>query len=242
MKNVYIFPDSLQLAASFSEVLYQQIASLLTQKNKITISLSGGNTPKLLFSELAGFYNSKIRWDRIHFFWVDERCVPPDHNESNYGMAKKHFFDRIIIPAENIHRIIGENDPDEEAQRYTNEVHASIDSAKYPSYDITIMGIGEDGHTASIFPDQMHLLEAKELYVHSIHPVTHQSRISMSGTFINNSGSVYFMVSGRSKSGIVKALLNSEQTADNYPANYICPVSNNLFWYLDQEAAELLDQ
>lgn len=233
---IKVFQDKSELANYFCEELYK----LSSSKAKIFIALSGGSTPKIIFEVLASNYKEKINWDKLHLFWSDERCVPPDDDESNFGMTKKYLFDYIKIPEENIHRIKGENDPEIEAKRYAGEIEKTVSSANgFPKFDLVMLGIGEDGHTASIFHNQMHLLDSDKICDVAIHPSAGQKRITMTGTVINNSNAVRFLVTGESKSIILKKII--EEKKKIYPAEFINPLSGNLHYYIDKEASALLD-
>jgi len=237
--NVLTFSTLQDLSTSLAEELNTLIYTL--RKDKINMAISGGSTPQVLFKILADKYVSEINWSLIHFYWVDERCVPPGHPESNYGAAKRILLDSLPIPPENINRIRGEEEPGSEAARYSEVVLRNLDNVNgFPSFNITLLGIGDDGHTASIFPDQMHLINSSEIYVTSVHPTTSQSRITMTGTVMNNSQNTYVLVNGKSKAGMMKEILNKEPGATVYPAGYIKPVNKKLYWYLDYDAAKLL--
>ncbi|MBK9098567.1 MAG: 6-phosphogluconolactonase [bacterium] len=234
---IKVFKSKSELANYFCVELHK----LSSTKAKIFIALSGGSTPKIIFEILASNYKEKINWEKLHLFWSDERCVPPTDDESNFGMTKKYLLDKIKIPEGNIHRIKGENDPETEAKRYTGEIEKIIESANgFPKFDLVMLGIGEDGHTASIFPDQIYLLDSDKVCDVAIHPSTGQKRITITGKVINNSDAVRFLVTGESKSGIIQKIL--EERKKIYPAEFINPLSGNLHYYIDKEASVLLDK
>lgn len=234
---IKVFKNKSGLADSFCEELLR----LSTAKAKFFFALSGGSTPKIIFEELAANYREKIKWEKLHLFWSDERCVPPNDSESNYGMAKHYLLKYINIPEENIHRIRGENETELEAIRYSEEIKNIVDSKNgLPCFDIVMLGIGEDGHTASIFPDQVHLLDSGKICDVAVHPSTGQKRITMTGKVINNSETVIFLITGKNKSGIMKAIL--EEKNKLYPAEFINPVSGHLHYYVDEESSSLLDK
>jgi 6-phosphogluconolactonase len=241
--NINIFDTPEELAKGFVEIFKSKIDSLLITNEKINIAISGGNTPLLLFNVLAENYENKIEWSRINFFWADERCVPPDSPESNFGSAYNALFRNIVISPANIHRIKGEAVPEEEAERYSGEVRQLV-SAKHslPSFDLILLGIGEDGHTASIFPGQEELIMSDKLYAVSYHPATGQKRITMTGKIINNSTDVSFLVSGRNKAEIVSRIINKKGNTENLPAANIAPLSGSLNWFMDLSAAEKLEK
>lgn len=232
-KNIIKFDSPKELATGFSRILADKITLLLKENSELKVAISGGNTPLKLFETLASNYFSKIEWNKINFYWVDERCVPPDSPESNFGNAYNTLFKHINISPARLNRIKGESDPAKEAGRYSELVKHNVPANdSLPAFDIILLGIGEDGHTASIFPNQMDLLNSNELYKVAYHPVSGQARITMTGQLINNAGNIYFLISGRDKENIVKDILDENERAKQYPANYIKPVIGELYWML----------
>jgi len=234
---VKIFKDKSELAIAFCD----ELMKLSNEKENFFLALSGGSTPEIIYEILSKEYKQKINWNKIHLFWSDERCVHPDDVESNYGMAKKYLLDFIDIPEENVHRIKGENNPELEAERYSKEISKIVNPKNgLPRFDIMMLGIGEDGHFASIFPDQMHLLKSNKICEVAVHPSSGQKRITLTGNVINNSEQVSFLVTGKGKAGILKKILLEKNKI--YPAEFIMPVYGKLEYYIDSEAAELLDK
>ncbi len=237
--KILIFEDKLRLAAAFSH----HFINLVKMKEGIfNIALSGGNTPKVWFENLVNNHKDSVAWENIHFYWGDERCVPPDDEESNYGMAAKYLFDHVDVPAENIHRIKGEIAPEEAAGQYARELTENLPGTYGPVFDLIILGMGEDGHTASIFPEQIDLWESPSLCVVASHPVTGQRRISLTGKVINNAASVAFMVTGRNKAPKVREILSDDPAAENYPAAKVNLSEGALYWFIDKGAAEALEK
>ncbi len=238
--KIHIFPDSHQLSSFLAGILRQKSEIL---NRKLTLALSGGSTPATIFKYLVQDFASQIDWPSIDFFFNDERCVPPDHPESNYKLANDHLFRFLDIPEENIFRIHGENSPVAEASRYSQVVWKHVPAVNgIPSFDICLLGVGEDGHTASIFPRNMDLFQSKELYQVTRHPQTDQTRITATGTIINNSDSVIFLITGKQKANIVSELLARRKESILYPAAMVQPIHGNLYWLLDAEAASLYTQ
>ena len=239
--SVKIFPTPCILAEKFAEELSGMIKESGKRNKPFTLALSGGSTPELLFSLLGDKYSNSVPWEFLHLFWGDERCVPPDKSESNFGMAKQKFIDKIDIPASNIHRIKGENDPHNEANRYSNEISGFTEQrGGLPSFDLIILGLGEDGHTASIFPGHLDLFSSDKICEVATHPVTKQKRITLTGRVINNSGVVAFLVTGIRKSEIIAGIMKKSPLALNFPASYVVPVFGILKWFIDEEAANRL--
>lgn len=241
--SVKIFKSPLDLAEQFAAEIAELIHRDSKNNSAVTIALSGGSTPELLYSILADQYAASVNWNLVHLFWSDERCVPPSHADSNFGMTKRILLDRIKIPAVNIHRIFGENEPVTEAARYSQEIEKCTRSgAGYPEFDLIILGIGEDGHTASIFPDSIDLIKSEKVCEVACHPVSFQKRITLTGKVINNADRVAFLVTGNKKSDIVKKILKKTTERQNFPASLIVPVHGELNWLLDEESSGLLKE
>jgi len=240
-KAIKIFPTPFELAEKFAETMAVLIAESGKKDIEFCIALSGGSTPELLYSVIGDHFSKTISWEKVHFFWGDERCVPQDNAESNYGMTQRSLLRKISIPGSNIHRIIGENDPETEASRYASEIDKyTRKRGGLPVFDLIILGLGEDGHTASIFPSDSGLLESDSICAVASHPVTLQKRITLTGRVINNAENINFIVTGRKKAGIVEKILNKKPDAQNFPASMIVPAYGELFWFLDKESASLL--
>jgi len=237
-KNIVIFDSPKELAAGFAKVLTEKIVELHKENVELNIALSGGNTPIELFKILAADYKDRIEWNKLNFYWVDERCVEVSSPDSNFGNAYNTLFRKVNISPARLHRIKGEADPKKEAVRYSELVKHNVPaSGSLPSFDIILLGIGEDGHTASIFPNQMNLLTSDKLYDTAIQPKTGNTRITMTGTLINNAKNVYFLVSGKNKSIVINEIVRVREPVDRYPAAMVEPLNGNLYWYLDKSAA-----
>lgn len=233
MPNIHISEDKDTLARDFAGWMLELV---LQHKGDFHISLSGGSTPKKLFDLLAAEYADKFPWERIHFWWGDERMVPADDPESNYGMTKLRLFMGISIPQSNIHRIRGEEDPDEEAIRYAREIEAFVGDGKGKiSFDLMVLGMGDDGHTASIFPDNLEALELQEPTFVARHPESGQVRVSMTQKLINDSKNIAFLVAGESKKEKFRAIVEG-RGAEKYPAYYIKALHGQLHWFVDKAA------
>lgn len=228
--------------ASLNESFTIYLKEILKDRERVTVALSGGSTPKSLFDYWAQHHKNDIDWKSLFLFWGDERCVAPTDEQSNYKMTKDHLLDHVTIPERNIFRIKGENDPDAEAERYSTLLQMEVEmAAAVPSFDLVILGLGDDGHTASIFPYEINLWENANLCVVGTHPDSGQKRVSLSGKVINQAQRVAFLVTGAAKAEKVKQIIESrEEVAAIYPAAKVDPVSRNLVWFLDKEAAKLL--
>ncbi len=242
--NIRIFTKPEIMADSLAEEFYRYVNNLFLTKNTLYIALSGGSTPMLFFQNLSQFdqqKKNKVDWKKIHFFWGDERCVPPTHEDSNFGSANEVLFNLINIPEGNIHRIEAENNPEEEAERYSQLILQLVPSKNgLPIFDWIFLGVGDDGHTASIFPNHIELINSPKICCVSIHPESEQQRITLTGTVINMSRRVTFMATGEEKQGIVGNIINNEPSSKKYPAAKIVPKNGTLDWYLDSLAADLI--
>ena len=234
-RTVKIYKSPEELAEAFAVELVGQFRNAAKDGNVYTVALSGGNTPAVLYSLIAEKYGDPVDWKFIHFFWGDERCVPPDDPESNYGMAFEKFLGRIDIPPGNIHRIIGEGIPSAEALRYSEEIMLNTRNRNgLPVFDHIILGMGEDGHIVSVFPSIRDLFHSDKICDVATHPVTGQKRITVTGKVINNSGLVTFLVTGKSKSRTVERIFSNDK---GFPASDVMPYHGRLVWLLDKEAA-----
>jgi len=232
-----IFSNKTELALFFCDELVKSVL----QKDEFYLCLSGGSTPEIIFQNLAKDHKSRIDWSKVRLFWGDERCVPPDDDESNYGMTNKNLLSFINIPEKNVHRIEGEGNPEEEAARYSEEIRNNVPlNNGFPKFDLVMLGLGEDGHTASIFPNQMQLLDSLSICDVAEHPVSGQKRITLSGRVINNANEIVFLVTGDNKKEKVFEILKESGDWKKYPAAHIKPRSGEASWFLDSSAAELL--
>jgi 6-phosphogluconolactonase len=241
MKNsIRISAGPAEVASMLAEEIVRRIKASASRENPFSIALSGGSTPEKLYSFLGEEFSGSVPWEFVYLFWSDERCVPPGHPDSNYGMAKRLFIDRSGIPASNVFRIRGENDPADEAARYAGELSAHLRSRDgVPVVDLIILGIGEDGHTASIFPGQQHLMSSEQICAVSLNP-SGQNRITLTGRILNNAEAIVFLVTGEKKAEIVRSIVENLPGATGYPASRIKPVYGSLDWYLDSQAGKLL--
>ncbi len=233
-----IYPSKTDVAHGFSEYL----RDFIRERDRVNISLSGGSTPKVVFEILAKQFKDQIPWERVHFFWGDERCVSPDDEQSNYRMTRKYLLDPLGIPSQNIHRIRGEEEPEAEAIAYEEVLKLNLPQERgLPRFDMVILGMGDDGHTASIFPHQIELWHSPRICEVAVHPQSGQQRISLTGGIINNAEEVVFLVTGSSKAEKFREIVNTEEGYKSYPAALVRPDSGKLNWFLDREAAEQTD-
>ena len=237
--EIIIFHTIDKLAEFAAGLLYTKISEI-PEGDFLTVALSGGSTPKRIFNYISSHDDGNTDWEKVRFFWVDERCVPPDDDESNYKMTRMSLLENIAIPEENIFRIHGEADPEKEAVRYSNIIAGNVPfENNLPRFDLIILGLGEDGHTASIFPGNTAMFQSAKICEVAIHPQSGQKRITITGTVINNASEVVFMVTGSGKAGIVAKILQDVNIG--LPASFVKPTHGDLKWLLDKDAAKLLN-
>lgn len=236
--DLRIYNSKEELASSFSEFF----AEYIDKDSKVHVALSGGSTPKIVFDELARKYKESIAWENVLLYWGDERCVPPDDSESNYKMTVDHLISKIELPEKNIYRVKGENDPAAEAISYGETLEMNLPKGEeLPQFDLVILGMGEDGHTASIFPHEIQLWDSSKYCEVANHPETGQQRITITGKIINNAKLVVFLVTGTGKAHKVEEIINKSGAFREYPASLVSPNSGNLIWFVDEAAADKLE-
>lgn len=241
IRDIRVFPTNDLLAESLAEDICELINNHSGNDSYFTIALSGGKTPDLLFSVLGKKFNDEGFWKNVRFFWVDERCVPPDDEESNFRKAHDLFFGKTGIDKGKIFRIRGENNPVAEAERYSEVISENTAHKRgLPSFSLILLGLGEDGHTASIFPGNESLFNSGKICDAAVHPVTGQKRVTLTGKVINNAEIVIFLAAGLNKAGMVRKILKGDEFETKFPASYINPADGKLIWYIDSDAASLL--
>ena len=238
---LHVFDTSNDTAHAVAELILCKSKEKNKQSLPFNIALSGGNTPKLLFTILAEEYADSIPWNLVRLFWVDERCVPPTHAESNFGMTYENLLKQVPIHDFNIFRMQGELEPETEATRYQRLLENELPiHNEFPQFDLILLGMGDDGHTASIFPDNMQLLHSDLAVSVSVHPTSGQKRITLTGQTINQADQVVFLVTGDSKKDILRQIIQHKPESEKYPAAYVHSVSGNIEFYLDKQAASEL--
>ncbi|TWU48883.1 6-phosphogluconolactonase [Rubripirellula tenax] len=229
------FSDPATLADSFANDFAQWLGD--QSQPIVTVALSGGSTPRLLFERWAGEFAGEIDWSRVRLFWVDERCVPPSDSDSNFGVANDIFLSKVDLPADQLHRVHGESNPDDERTRYADEIDRFVrkDSDGVPQFDLVVLGMGDDGHTASIFPHQMEFLTSSDVCEVATHPTSGQKRITLTGPVINHAKKVVFLITGANKKGVLVDVVKKTGLFKTYPASFID--ATDLTFYVDEDAA-----
>ena len=215
-------------------------STAIRDHEKFSVALSGGSTPKSLYSVLA---RSALPWDKIFFFWSDERHVPPDHPDSNYRMAKEALLSKVPVPLENIFRVRAEEkDANVVAKDYEEALRSffGLRPGEFPRFDLILLGLGPDGHTASLFPNTAALNETKLLVVANWVEKFKANRITFTYPVLNNAACVIFLVSGADKADMVRTVL--EDGRADLPSQRVHPVNGRLLWLLDKGAASKLSK
>lgn len=237
IKKVEVLPDKSALVERTLAIILEKLETALADRETFSIALSGGSTPKPLYEAIA---SKNLPWDKIHVFWGDERYVPPDHPDSNERMARQAWLDQVSFPPANIHPIPTDpDDPAVAAQRYEQELQQvfQVASGEFPTFDVILLGMGDDGHTASLFPhtDALHVNDR----LITVGNKDGQPRITFTAPLINQSRCVMFMVAGASKQAALAQIFAPVADDMAYPARLIQP-QGELWWLLDQAAGEAL--
>ena len=236
-----VLPDSAAVAWRAAELF----TSVCHEAGKqVTVALSGGSTPRALHSLLAASpWRDQISWQRLQFFWGDERWVPAVHADSNFHMAEETLLSRVPVTASQIHRVLTESEsPDAAAEAYETEIRRSFDIAgsMIPRFDLIVLGMGPDGHTASLFPRTAALHEATRLVVANAVPQLETTRITCTVPLINHAKRVMFLVTGQDKAHALAEVLQGDRDPEQYPSQLVQPVSGEVRWVVDNAAASLL--
>lgn len=234
-----------QVSATAAEELIQLAVNAVEARGVFRIALSGGSTPKTLYSKLScdNDLKKQMPWQNTHFFWSDERTVPPDHQDSNYRMVQEALFKHVDVSETQIHRIHAEaEDPNRAAEEYEKEIrqHFDVKPPSIPQFDLILLGMGPDGHTASLFPGTEALKEQKRLIVSNWVSKFNTHRITFTVPLINHAANVMFLVCGEDKAAALKAVIDGHPDPEVYPSQLIKP-EGELIWFVDQAAAKLLE-
>lgn len=248
--RLLIFDDYEALSRVATEMLIFLGRKAIAERGQFTLALSGGGTPQRLF-ELFGEseYVEQISWPEVHIFWGDERCVPPDQEGSNYRQAYNTFLSKVPIPDENIHRIRGEYSPEQAADEYAYQLLKFVrpDATQptpisFPRFDLILLGMGNDGHTASLFPGP---IPARERHAPTLPVTAHYqdrpaNRVSLTPLVFNAARNLFFLVTGAAKTETLHAVLKGTPDLEQFPAQRIQPTDGQVTWFVTQDAARLV--
>jgi 6-phosphogluconolactonase len=237
--DVQSTPDKVAKAAA--EYFVQAVQASVEARGQARVDISGGSTPKVMLGLLADPalpYLDQTPWEKLQLFWVDERCVGPDDADSNYGMTQSAMLDKVPLPAANVHRMEGELDPEEAASRYESEIRNvfRLEGAQTPTFDLVLLGLGPDGHTASLFPHTEGIDEMARIVMANHVPQKDTWRLTLTWPVITQGREVAFLVEGKEKADIVKTVFAGPYKPEDYPAQLIRPASGKLTLLADAAA------
>jgi 6-phosphogluconolactonase len=239
-----IFPSLQALATAAAQHFAETVSAAVKQRGHAIVALCGGSTPQALYAMLAQPpYLETVPWVKIHFFWGDERCVPPDDMDSNYGQARQILLAHVPAPAANIHRVLGEIPPQGAAEDYMRQLENLADLGKmWPRFDWVLLGMGADGHTASLFPGQPHPAESGSpvIAVTASYQGRPANRVTLTPMVFNEAKNILFLVTGASKAPMLMEVLQGAPELLQLPAQRIQPKEGSLAWYVDSAAAGML--
>ncbi len=241
--TIRIFPDPASLSRGAAELFVKSASAAVRARGVFTVALCGGTTPRRLYRDLAApEVMKKIPWTSVHLFWGDERCVSPEDEESNFGMARDLLLGHVPIPESNIHRMRGEMDPREGARCYEEDLRAFFPDVSVPVLDLILLGVGRDGHVASLFPDSETLRVKNRLVTVAAAPGKGLIRLSLTFPVINQARTILFLVSGERKSEVLARVFSNRGISDDLPVRFVRPVSGGCLWFVDKAAAGRLKQ
>src|SRR5215469_12130455 len=234
-----------EVASAAAQFFTDQVIAAAQARGIARVAISGGTTPKVMFGLLADPsqpFLKQVPWDKLDLYWVDERCVPPDHADSNYRMTKEQLLSRVPLPAERVHRMEGELPPEEAAARYEATIRNGfrLEGAQTPTFDLVLLGMGDDGHTASLFPHTEALDDMTHIVVANHVPQKDTWRITLTWPAINQGREVAFLIEGAGKTQVLHDVLLGPYQPDTYPSQIIRPASGKLTFLLDSAAASKL--
>jgi 6-phosphogluconolactonase len=238
--TVRIFSNPADLSQFAAGLLKQNMLEAVARRGKCLAALSGGGTPQALYHLMA---NTSLPWDKMHFFWGDERCVPPDDAESCYQQAYSTWLGKVPLPPVNLHRAKGELGPALAAEDYTRQLKALAEPGRaWPRFDLVLLGLGADGHTASLFPGSVETSSIPMVTATAYYGGRPAERVSMTPDVFNAARTVLFLASGAEKAEALAATLTGQRAPVKFPAQRIQPLNGQLWWLVDTAAASLLPE
>jgi 6-phosphogluconolactonase len=241
MSEFRIYPDAASLARAAAEHFINLATEAIAARGQFVVALSGGSTPRATYALLASDgFAARVDWSRVHVFWGDERCVPPDHPDSNYRMARETLLDHVPLPTGDVHRIRGEVHPEEAAADYERTLRSFFapqarDKEPTPHFDLVLLGMGEDGHTASLFPGTAAHEQTRWVVAYYVDKLG-AWRVTLTPVAINAAAHVTFLVSGAGKAARLREVLSEPYQPDVLPAQIVRPTNGHLLWLTDVAA------
>ncbi len=235
-----MFADLHAVTRVAEEMFIGLAAKCIKERGKFTVALAGGSTPEPLYEALGSEKNQgRVDWEKVHLFWGDERHVPSDHPDSNYGMVRQALLEKVVIPEDNVHRVPAELDVHEAATVYEADLRAFFDGA-WPRFDLVLLGMGEDGHTASLFPHSDGLKEEQRWFIANYAPKRETWRLTLTKNAINAARQIVVLVSGQLKAEMLAEVSKGLYEPESKPIQYISPTDGELHWLVDDEAGAKL--
>jgi 6-phosphogluconolactonase len=235
---VQVCPDSAALAQAAAAHWIARATEAIAARGRFAVALSGGATPRAAYALLATpAWADRVDWARVHVFWSDERCVPPNHPESNYRLAREALLDHVPLPGANVHRIHAEREPQEAAAEYERTLRVFFSAAPAPRFDLALLGLGVDGHTASLFPGTAAVYERERWVVAHYVPQLTAWRVTLTSVVLDAADQVTFLVSGAQKAARLQQVLTGPYQPDVLPAQVVRPAPGHLLWLVDATAA-----
>jgi 6-phosphogluconolactonase len=241
--KVLIFDDAEEVARAAAQRFVELAAAAIAERGRSSVALAGGSTPKRMYQLLASDeFKDRVDWNSTHVFFGDERAVPPTDADSNYRMADEALLSHVALPARNVHRITGEGDTAANARLYEDELQTFFAGQHLPRFDLVLLGMGDDGHTASLFPGTTALAEQRAWVVHLWVEKLKAYRITLTLPAINHAAHVVFTVTGAGKAARVAEVIHGDEGEPRLPSQLIRPTDGTLEWFLDRAAASALPQ
>jgi 6-phosphogluconolactonase len=239
--NLQIFADASDVARAAADRFVALARESIEARGRFSVALAGGSTPKRIYELLAGEeLREQVNWPEVHIFFGDERCVPPDDADSNYRMANEALLSRVPLPEQNVHRMRGEGDAVANARLYEDELRGFFGDVDWPQFDLVMLGMGDDGHTASLFPET-HALDVQSAWVTSNWVEKFNTyRVTLTAPAINHARNVMFIVTGAGKADRLVEVIYGARDAHRLPSQLIQPQEGALAWFLDEAAAAKL--
>lgn len=238
-RDIRIFETAEEVARAAANYFAEIAVSSIDTEGRFSVALAGGSTPRRSYQLLATEeYRNRIDWSKVHIFFGDERSVPPTHADSNYRMAEEAMISLLPIPAPNVHRMVGEGDAVANASLYEGELQTFFDGASWPRLNLVLLGMGDDGHTASLFPGTEALSEARAWVVANWVEKLKTYRITLTAPAINHAANIIFLVAGAGKAERLPEVLRGARNPLRLPSQLIQPVAGKLVWLVDKAAAE----
>jgi len=241
-QQIIVMDSAQELYVRAAEEIAHFAGEAICTDGEFTLGLTGGGTPASTYELLATRFHLSVDWKEVHFFWGDERCVPPDDPASNFGMANRTMLSRLTLRPEQVHRIRGEDEPARAADDYQQHLRDffRLEASQFPSFNLVMLGLGENAHIASLFPHHPALDENRRLAVAVKVAATPSWRITLTLPVINHAQRVMFLVSGDGKAEAVKNVLQGASAPKEYPAQLVKPQNGQTLWLLDRAAASRL--